>query len=103
MLTATSFQTNTEIGVSARGELGFTLGEQQADMAVAALRREGILDEQGADRSDHLVLTPSIHWWIACPYCCARTYRVTYTPIQDAILVQGHCARCGTKGQGLLR
>jgi len=41
MLTVTSFQTNSEIGVSARGEFGFTLGEQQADMALAALRNQG--------------------------------------------------------------
>jgi len=103
MLTATSFRTNTEFDVTARGDFGFTLGEQQADMALAALRREGALQAQGADtRSDSAPDAP-IHWWIACPYCYARTYRVTYTSIQDAILVQGNCARCGTKGQSLLR
>jgi len=103
MLTVTSFQTNSEIGVSARGEFGFTLGEQQADMALAALRSEGALEERAADIPGHPTPDTSIHWWIACPYCSAHTYRVTYTPIQDAILVQGTCARCGTRGQSLLR
>jgi len=103
MLTTTSFRTNTEIHVPATGDFGFTLGEQQADMALAALQSEGALEEQGADTPNDSAPDASIHWWIACPYCCARTYRVTYTPIQDAILVQGNCARCGTKGQSLLR
>ena len=103
MLTATSFRTNTEIGVSDPGDLGFTLGEQQADMALAALRSEGAPEERAADIPGHPAPDASIHWWIACPYCSARTYRVTYTPIQHAILVQGNCARCGTRGQSLLR
>ena len=103
MVTATSIRSITEFGDSARGDIGFTLGEQQAGMAMAALRSEGALEEQGADTPSDSAPDASIHWWIACPYCCARTYRVTYTPIQDAILVQGNCARCGTKGQSLLR
>jgi hypothetical protein len=87
------------------GRIGTGIGQQQAEMAVAALR--GANSVPGLpDESPHSQEEPedgfSLDWWMACPYCCARTYRMTFTPVEAGLLASGECSRCHTKGQSLL-
>ena len=84
---------------------GPEIGQQQAQMAMAALRGASsgpALAGETADPADDSEDDLSLDWWMACPYCCAHTYRLTFTPVEGGLMMSGECSRCHTRGQTLL-
>jgi hypothetical protein len=73
-----------------------------SDAAMPGAASDPALPDESSDSNDESENGFSLDWRMACPYCSARTYRLTFTPVEGGLLASGECSRCHTKGISLL-
>ena len=91
------------------GDERYTIGDQQLEMAMAAMQAIDIYHGEedrtkvGFDKANDDSQRQTLSQWSNCPYCSAKTNQVVYTFGPNGILIAGACVRCGTKGRNLAR
>jgi ribosomal protein L37E len=82
-----------------------TLGEQQTEMAVRALKISstpmGAAERREPSGTAESESKPSITAVETCRYCGDVSFEVSIIPLAGGVLVNGYCRRCGVSGQSL--
>jgi hypothetical protein len=82
-----------------------TIGDQQAEIARAAYRKNGVDNDAPPRVEVHPVHTPdravSVIRQEACPYCKSLTYEVNYSALKGVVQIKGACSCCGYQAQSI--